>query len=187
MINTSQALSTAEDSQAAHTKSISTCTRRIAFLGTPHQGSDKTKWVDLGKRFLSMLSKKTIADIPKEMEQGSDTLVRLGVAFPKWLSHQAGRPETKVEIVCFFEELGTNIGPGFFDKVRQRRSAMIEERRLTLYRSCQKNGHACWAIQPSQSTPITKECANLMTKKMAIIGDWQRSLNGGQRSCAMSR
>ena len=131
MTNKNQALSTAEDSLGPDTKSISTYTRRIAFLGTPHQGSDKAKWVDLGKRFLSMVSQKTTADILKELEQGSDTLVKLGVAFPKWLSHQAEKPETKVEIVCFFEELSSSVGLQSIGKVRQLRTPTVEGRRLT--------------------------------------------------------
>ena len=182
MTNTKQALSTAEDSQAAQMKSISTCTRRIAFLGTPHQGSDKAKWVDLGKRFLSMVSQKTTADILKELEQGSDTLVRLGVAFPKWLSHQAEHPETKVEIVCFFEELSTDFGSGSLGKVRQLTSATVKERRLTRHRSCRKTRHACWTIRPSQSTRTTKECANSTTKRKEIIRKWQTFSKGGQTS-----
>ena len=72
-----------------------------------------------------MVSQKTTADIVKELEQGSDTLVKLGVAFPKWLSHQAEQPKTKVEIVCFFEELSTDFGPGSVGKVRQLRSATV--------------------------------------------------------------
>ena len=119
MTNTNQALSTAEDSQIPDTKSIATYTRRIAFLGTPHQGSDKAKWVELGKNFLSLVSQKTTAEILKELEQGSDTLVKLGVAFPKWLSHQAEKPETKVEIVCFFEELSSSFSGKSIGKVRQ--------------------------------------------------------------------
>ena len=182
MTNTNQALSTAEDSQRPHTKSISSCTRRIAFLGTPHQGSDKAKWVESGKNFLSMISQKTTAEILKELEQGSDTLVKLGVAFPKWLSHQAEKPETKVEIVCFFEELSLTVGGKSIGKVRQPRSATAEERRLTQHRLCRKSRHACETIQPSQSTPTTAECANSATKKMEIIRKWQRFSRDGQRS-----
>ena len=182
MINTKKALSTAEDSLGADTKSISTYTRRIAFLGTPHQGSDKAKWVESGKNFLSMASQKTTAEILKELEQGSDTLVKLGVAFPKWLSHQAEKPETKVEIVCFFEELGSSVGGKSIGKVCQLRSATVEERRLTRHRLCRKTRHACWTIQASPSMPTTAECANSAMKKMETIRKWQRFSRDGQRS-----
>ena len=129
-----------------------------------------------------MVSQKTTAEILKELEQGSDTLVKLGVAFPKWLSHQAEKPETKVEIVCFFEELSSSVKGTSIGKVRHLRSAMVEERRLTQPRLCRKNRHACRAIQPSQSTPTTVECASSAMKKMETIGRWQRFSRDGQRN-----
>lgn len=90
--------------------SISDCPRRIAFLGTPHQGSKKAQWVELGEKFLSLFSDENIAGVLKELEQGSETLVKLGVAFSKWLSHRAGKPETKVEVFCLFEKLSSSVG-----------------------------------------------------------------------------
>lgn len=129
MAKTKQALSNAEDClQQPHTKSISDCTRRIAFLGTPHQGSNKAQWAESGKNFLSLFSRKTTGGVLKELEQGSDTLVKLGVAFPTWLSHRAGKPKTKVEIVCFFEELSSSVGGTSIGKVHPLRSATIQDR-----------------------------------------------------------
>ena len=77
------------------------------------------QWVESGKKFLSLFSEKTTGVVLKELEQGSNTLVKLGVAFPKWLSHQAGKSETKVEIVCFFEELSSSVGGKSIGKVRR--------------------------------------------------------------------
>ena len=51
---------------------------------------------------------KSTGEVLKELEQGSDTLVKLGIAFPIWLSHRAGKPETEVKVVCFFEELSSS-------------------------------------------------------------------------------
>lgn len=131
MIKTKQALSTAENNlQEPHAKTISDCTRRIAFLGTPHQGSDKAQWAEIGKKFLTLLSLKSTGGLLKELEQRSDTLVKLGVAFPQWLSHRAGKPETKVEIICFFEELSSSVGGHSIGKVRRLRSRMIQAIRL---------------------------------------------------------
>ena len=45
------------------------------------------QWAESGKKFLSLFSEKTTGVVLKEFEQGSSTLVKLGVAFPKWLSH----------------------------------------------------------------------------------------------------
>lgn len=106
-------------------KSVADCTRRIAFLGTPHRGSDKAHWAESARSFFSLFSKKTTTTLLKELEQGSDTLVNLGIAFPTWLSHRAGKPETDVKIVCFFEELSSSAIGVHFGKVPRARSAMI--------------------------------------------------------------
>lgn len=121
----------AEDSLQSDNNRISDCTRRIAFLGTPHQGSDKAQWVELGKNFLSILSNKTTGGILKELEQGSVTLGNLAAEFPKWLSHR----KEKIKVVCFFEELSTNISGKSIGKVRRLRFATICERKLTSCRS----------------------------------------------------
>ena len=118
MAKTKQALSNAEkDLQQPDAKSVGDCTRRIAFLGTPHGGSNKAHWIESGRRFLSMFSNKTTGNLLKELEQGSDTLVKLGIAFPTWLSHRAGKPETEVKIGCFFEELGSSANGVHIGKV----------------------------------------------------------------------
>ena len=57
--------------------------RRIAFPGTSHQGSNNEKCVTLGKNFRSMFSQDTSADILKELEQGSETSVKLGGYTPQ--------------------------------------------------------------------------------------------------------
>lgn len=107
----------------------------------PHQGSDKAQWVEIGKNFLSLLSLKSTGGLLKELEQRSDTLVKLGVAFPQWLSHRAGKPETKVEIICFFEELSSSVGGHSIGKIRRLRSRMIPAIRLIQCRLCLKNQH----------------------------------------------
>ena len=98
--------------------SISDCTRRIAFLGTPLQGAEKAHWVESGKNFLELFSKQPTAGVLKELENGSDTLIKLGIAFPIWLQHRALTPETEVKIVCFFEELPSYVGGVYIGKVR---------------------------------------------------------------------
>lgn len=122
MTKTKQALSNAERRQHQPDEPIPDHRRRIAFLGTPHQGADKAKWVESGKKFLSLFSNKTIGSIPKELEQGSDTLVKLGHDFPGWLLGRAEKPETKVEIVCFFEELNSSVSGVDIGKVCQLQS-----------------------------------------------------------------
>lgn len=69
-------------------------------------------------KFLSLLSGQPNASVPKELEKGSDTLMKIGIAFPKWLLHRAATPETEVQIVCFFEELDSSFGGLPIGKVR---------------------------------------------------------------------
>ena len=69
--------------------------------------------------FLSMFSQKVTADILKGLEKGSKTSLKLGVAFPEWLSHWTEKSKTRVEIVYFFEELTSSFGGKFVVVVRQ--------------------------------------------------------------------
>lgn len=123
----------------------------------------------VGKEVSLLVPEKTTGVVLKELEQGSNTLVKLGVAFPKWLSHQAGKPETKVEVVCFFEELSSSVGGKSIGKVRRLRSATADERRFIQRRSCLKSRQACEIIQPSPYTPTIPECANSATIRMGTI------------------
>ena len=43
--------------------------------------------------------------------------MQLEVSFQKFLSHRAEKPETKVEIMCFFEELDSRVGGNWIGKV----------------------------------------------------------------------
>lgn len=81
-------------------REIAECTGRIAFLGTPFRGSDKAKWVQTGRRFISAFA-STNSSLLKDIESKSDELASLEHAFHEWLqTHQS------VEIMCFIEELG---------------------------------------------------------------------------------
>ena len=123
MTQTKQALSNAEGRRHKPDEPIQDHTRRIAFLGTPHRGADKANWAESGKNFLRLFSNKTTGTVLKELEQGSDTLVKLGDEFPGWLLGRAEKPETKVEIVCFFEELSSSFNGVDIGKVCQSQSA----------------------------------------------------------------
>lgn len=82
-------------------------TKRIAFLGTPFQGSDKAKWAETIAAKLDKLGlKKANKELLKHLENDSVKLKTLGEGFPQWLRRREGDPATRVGIVCFAEEFG---------------------------------------------------------------------------------
>ena len=93
----------------ASTKELANCVRRIAFLGTPHQGSDKAKWAETARTFLNYV-KSTNAELTKDLDEKSEKLAKLGVQFPNLLHSRAQSPKTSIEVVCFFEGLTTRVG-----------------------------------------------------------------------------
>ena len=91
------------------TKGLANCVRRIAFLGTPHQGSDKARWAETARTFLKVF-KKTNAELSKDLDEKSEKLAKLGVQFPSLLTSRAQTPETRIGVVCFYEGLSTRVG-----------------------------------------------------------------------------
>ena len=96
-------------SGSENTKALANCVRRIAFLGTPHQGSDKAKWAETGRKFLQFF-KTTNPELSKDLNEESEKLAKLGVQFPSLLNSRASTPDTRIDVVCFFEGLSTSLG-----------------------------------------------------------------------------
>lgn len=91
-------------------RAIGESVRRIAFLGTPFRGSDTAWWADMGRKLASLLQ-DTNKTILSDLKQESYQLKAIAEEFPQWLREREGKPETKVEIVFFTEELTTgNLG-----------------------------------------------------------------------------
>ena len=82
--------------------------RSIAFLGTPHAGSDKSRWGELARRFVdyfSVLGFATNKEIVKNLDPNkSEPLARIGRDFPEYLETRL-RDNKELEIMCFFEEV----------------------------------------------------------------------------------
>ena len=103
-------------SGSENTKRLADCVRCIAFLGTPHQGSEKARWAETARKFLSIF-KNTNKDLSKDLNEKSEKLAKLGVQFPDLLNSRAQTPQTRIEVVCFFEGLTTRFGGVDFDMV----------------------------------------------------------------------
>ncbi|KAL8870709.1 MAG: hypothetical protein Q9174_003308 [Haloplaca sp. 1 TL-2023] len=85
---------------------IADTTHGIAFLGTPHRGSNEAKWAEVGRKIYALMG-DTNNTLLKEMSQGSGRLVKIGHDFPFWLRQQSEQARQKVSVVCFFEALDT--------------------------------------------------------------------------------
>ncbi|KAI4275684.1 MAG: hypothetical protein LQ337_003040 [Flavoplaca oasis] len=111
------AYKSAEKSDRAMEESV----RRIAFLGTPFQGSDIAKWTDFGRKITDLFgdTNKVLLD---DLKQGSYQLKAISEKFPEWLRGREGAEATKVEIVCFTEEFVT----GHLGKIVTDESAHIK-------------------------------------------------------------
>ncbi|KAL8799829.1 MAG: hypothetical protein Q9200_007432 [Gallowayella weberi] len=96
-------------SGSENTKHLANCIRRIAFLGTPHQGSDKAQWAETASSFIRIF-KTTNAELSKDLDEKSEKLAKLGVQFPNLLKSRAQTPKIQIDVVCFYEGLTTRLG-----------------------------------------------------------------------------
>lgn len=99
-----QALLSGDNSPDEFTRKVSSSVKRIAFMGTPHRGSDKAKWAETGRNLLSYIM-DTNGELLKDLEENSERLSMIGREFPNLLRRREGKPEEKIEIMCFYEEL----------------------------------------------------------------------------------
>ncbi|KAL2851263.1 ankyrin repeat-containing domain protein [Aspergillus pseudodeflectus] len=82
----------------AHIRQIAECTLAIAFIGTPHHGSDLASWAKLATRLAGVV-RRANADIVDVLQPGSQMLARIQNQF-----HNSQRI-APVAITCFYEDL----------------------------------------------------------------------------------
>ncbi|KAF9884479.1 hypothetical protein FE257_001740 [Aspergillus nanangensis] len=81
---------------------LSSCIRGIIFLGTPHKGSNKAKWADQARKFMTFF-KSTNSELLKDLDEKSEKLAKIGDSFPTLLINRGKQSDTRIEIVCFYE------------------------------------------------------------------------------------
>jgi hypothetical protein len=87
-----------------HIRQIGDCTVAIAFIGTPHHGSDLAAWAMLGTRLVNLF-RKANTDIVAVLRPGSEMLARIQNQF------QNSQRVAPIAITCFYEDLPyPNIG-----------------------------------------------------------------------------
>ncbi|VUC33070.1 unnamed protein product [Clonostachys rosea] len=87
-----------------HLPSIHEQTIGIAFLGTPHQGSDLAPWAKALSRLLRAV-KRTNSDITDVLHHDSEQLSRIQHSFHLMLQRRPERALPTINITYFFEEL----------------------------------------------------------------------------------
>ena len=76
----------------------------IAFLGTPFEGSSKAKWGSRALKIIDLIGTTQKKDI-KDLEERSEKLININVAFQKFLkARDRSKSREFVEVACFFEE-----------------------------------------------------------------------------------
>ncbi|KAM7213043.1 hypothetical protein V8F06_011597 [Rhypophila decipiens] len=85
-----------------HLNSLEYSTRGIAFMGTPHNGSDLASWAVLGASLLSNFKDANVT-ILKTLERDSEILRDTQDAFGQLLRTREGQGRP-IGVTCFFEE-----------------------------------------------------------------------------------
>lgn len=100
---TKKALSLSESSFEEYLKEMDRCTIAIAFLGTPHRGSD----VSFPKIFVNVLraaGKQGNNKILRLFDRESDDLENVSKDFAQWVKK---KEKDGFKLKCFYEEFGT--------------------------------------------------------------------------------
>src|SRR5436190_19970379 len=93
------------------------CTRAIAFLGTPHRGSDLASWATIAGNMINLL-KRTNIGILNALKPDSEVLEIITQEFHTMLRSRERDKDITVNITCFAEELPVSrLGKSFM--VRQ--------------------------------------------------------------------
>ncbi|KAK4034393.1 hypothetical protein C8A01DRAFT_49201 [Parachaetomium inaequale] len=85
-------------------RAIQQSTRGIAFLGTPHQGSNIADWYERWGRRLGHF-RPTNLDIVSVLHRESEVLARIQNSFHTMLKARTVQALPPIEIACFYEEL----------------------------------------------------------------------------------
>lgn len=99
---------TSKNSAEPHIQNILECTRGIAFLGTPHHGSDLTKWGITLTRITNLVGSAN-PDIVGVLKPDSEVLARIQSEFHNMIRARQNNRKPQINITCFFEELSIRV------------------------------------------------------------------------------
>ncbi len=87
-----------------HERRVLECTKAIAFLGTPHRGSDLASWATIAGNMVKVV-KRANTDILEVLEPCSEVLENLTQDFHTMLRSREQAQSLSIDITCFVEEL----------------------------------------------------------------------------------
>jgi hypothetical protein len=87
-----------------HLRKILDCTRAIAFLGTPHRGSELAGWATITGNMINVV-KRTNTDVLDTLNPKSEVLSIITQDFHTMLRSRDQNKFEPVRITCFAEEL----------------------------------------------------------------------------------
>ncbi|KAF2107778.1 Alpha/Beta hydrolase protein [Lophiotrema nucula] len=93
-----------------HIKRISECTRAVAFLGTPHHGSDLAKWAETLAKTIGVF-KRVNTKLLAVLKRDSEVLARVQDSFHTMIMSRRQDGLPPIAITCFFEQVPlSNVG-----------------------------------------------------------------------------
>lgn len=96
-----KALCISKDNPEKHLQQADLCTIAIAFLGTPHRGSDLASFPTNVGKVLKTGGKRVNTDIIGILKKGSEMLADIEGSFDTWLRIKG----SSVDVTCYYEEL----------------------------------------------------------------------------------
>lgn len=97
---TKKALCLSDQAVESYEKQLDRCTIAVAFLGTPHRGSDLAPFASGIAQMLKVARKRVNLDILQLLRRDSEVLDDVEGSFGIWLRKNGGR----FSLTCFFEE-----------------------------------------------------------------------------------
>ena len=147
-----QALTIADHAEP-HEKQILEYTRAIAFLGTPHRGSDLADWATIAGNMINLV-KSTNTNILGVLKPDSEVLEDLTKRFHTMMRSRERAGGTSIRITCFCEQLPVSKAGKTFMVPSQ--ILLSSTCRLTpLVRLCRTNQLHWIVTQIQRSTPTT--------------------------------
>lgn len=125
-----QALTVADHAEQ-YEKHVLECTEAIAFLGTPHRGSELASWATIAGNMANLV-KRTNTNVLEVLQPGSEVLENLTQDFHTMLRSREQAKGTSIHITCFAEELPVSRAGKTFMVCD--RSLLLQTSRLTFVR-----------------------------------------------------
>ena len=97
-------LFTSKNSTETHLAKILDCTRAIAFLGTPHCGSNLVSWASTFNSLASLLKTSNVA-LLNVLQPESEVLARVQQEFHTMVHARSDAGKPPIRITYFFEDL----------------------------------------------------------------------------------